>query len=204
MSVFRKLFGRAPSALDLDLAALVPHLQQAAPALEGRTIDPDLLRAQLADRYRDGGIAPMDPHKFEALASDLDAEAWRRLALAVAALELEPVRALLPRLLGERDAAAQVHEAFVDFARALPLLTMELLRKSPLRVEEFARAWAARLGATIRGETPEESREALRRLDYARLLADAERARQSAHERVEYLRKLAEEDDARVPRRGKW
>jgi hypothetical protein len=45
---------------------------------------------------------------------------------------------------------------------------------------------------------------ALDRLDYARLLNEAERARESAKERTEYLRKLQEKADRMLAPRGKW
>src|SRR5208283_4064709 len=108
-----------------------------------------------------------------------------------------------PGLLGNGGAVAQVKEAFVGLALATPLLTMTLLRQSPLRVEEFARHFLARLGTAVSGETAAQSRERLERLDYGRLLAEAERAKVSAEERMEYLRQL-QEDQARRARRGKW
>jgi hypothetical protein len=97
----------------------------------------------------------------------------------------------------------QIRTAFVGLARELPLLTMELLRQSELRIEEFARNFIARLGATVAGETPQQSRDRLHRLDYARLLEEAEQAKVSAEERMEYIRKLQEEQDKKT-RRGKW
>jgi hypothetical protein len=114
------------------------------------------------------------------------------------------VRDALPRLVGENGLARQLEEAFVGLARSTPLLTMELLRQGQLRVEEFARHFLARLGAQVAGETAAQSRERLERLDYEGLLAEAERARDSAEGRMDYLRRLQEEQDRRRPRRGKW
>jgi hypothetical protein len=144
----------------------------------------------------------MPPGDFDGLVLGLDAEAWRRLALVVAALDCDDVRRVLPGLLA-RPVEAQVRRAFVDFARSTELLTLDLLRQSPHRVEEFARGWLDRLGASVEGETEEQSRERLARLDYGRLLAEAERARQEAEGRMEYLKKLQEQAGRRA-RRGKW
>jgi hypothetical protein len=83
-------------------------------------------------------------------------------------------------------------------------LTLELLRQGPLRVEEFARHFLARLGAAVAGETPAQSRLRLQRLDYAQLLAEAERDKVSAAERMDYLRRLQEQQEQRLARRGKW
>jgi hypothetical protein len=51
-------------------------------------------------------------------------------------------------------------------------------------MEEFARRFVQGLGASIRGESAAASREALERLDYGRLLAEADRAKKAAEERA--------------------
>jgi hypothetical protein len=204
VSILDKLFRQDGPRVELDLASLLECLRRAVPVLEKRTVEPEHLRAQLADRYRDAGLDPIDPERFDALCADLDPEGWRRLALAVSVLDLPEVQKALPLLLRERDVEWQVRAAFIEHARALPLLTLEVLRKGPLRLEEFARGWLARIGAAVRDEKPEQSREALARLDYARLLAEAERARDEAKARMEYLKKLQSEDDGRRYPRSKW
>jgi hypothetical protein len=198
----RKARGRP--AVELDLPPLEAVLAATVPRLEKSAVEPDLLRARLADAYRDVPVEPPAPEAFDAQASSLEEEGWRRLALAVSTLDHAPLRAALPRLLHGSDPARQLEEGFVGLARATPLLTMELLRQGPLRLEEFARHFLARLGAQVAGETPVQSRERLERLDYEGLLAEAERAKESAAGRMEYLRKLQEEQDKRRPRRGKW
>ena len=55
----------------------------------------------------------------------------------VGAVELPAVCDALARRVAETGAARLVEEAFVGLARATPLLTMELLRQGPLRVEAF-------------------------------------------------------------------
>lgn len=201
-----KRFKGGKDRVDVQLPPLKASFAGAVPRLEGKSVEPDLVRAQLADRYRDAGLEPILPEDFDALVLKLDAEGWRRLALAASALDLEPVRTVLPRLLSlpAEGVINQVQNGFVGLAEATPLLTMELLRQSPLRVEEFARHFLARLGAAVAGETVEQSKDRLTRLDYARLLAEAERAKLSGEERLAYLRALQEEQEASRPRRGKW
>jgi len=195
---------RGRPAVEVTLPPLEAVLAAAVPCLEKVVAEPDLLRARLADAYRDGQLEPPLPETFDARTADLDAEGWRRLALAVTALDHAPLRATLPRLVRDGDTTRQMEEAFIGLALATSLLTMELLRQGPLRVEEFARQLLARLGAQVAGETVEHSRERLERLDYECLLSEAERARESAEGRMDYLRKLQEEKDRRRPRRGKW
>jgi hypothetical protein len=168
----------------------------------GQAADPDVVRARLADTLRDLEVAPIDPDEFDALARGLDDDGWGRLWLATVCArgDLD----VLGALVAARGVPAVVRDGFIGFAKSSPLLTMELLRQSSLRVEELARRWIAALGARVDGETPEVSRAALERLDYGRLLAEVDRAKMSAEERMAYLKKLQEEHDASRPRRGKW
>jgi hypothetical protein len=83
-------------------------------------------------------------------------------------------------------------------------LTLGLLGQSGLRVEELGRRLLAALGACVRGETAQASRNRLERLDYERLLAEAERAKQAAASRLEELRELQDRQEQSRPRRGKW
>jgi hypothetical protein len=204
MSLADRLFRRKGKVPELDLGDLQSHLVDAVPAYVGRTLDTDLLRARLADRCRDAGLNPLRPEEYDALASGLDGDALGRLGLLIGTLDLEVVRAALPALTAERPVCDLVAMAFTALARDTPLLTLELLRHSPLRVEEFARMFIARLGAAVSGETPRVSRERLERLDYAKLLAEAERARQAAAERMAHLQRLQDEQEQGRPRRGKW
>jgi hypothetical protein len=200
---FRKARGPG-GTVELDLDLLRARFAEGSTRLAGRAVDPDLVRARLADCSRDLGLLPLLPSEGVTRTRDLDEEGWRRLALAVSGLELPAVRQALAPASAVPGFVGQVHDALIGLARELSLLTTDLLRQGPLRVEEFARQFVTRLGALVKGEAPDESRRRLQRLDYARLLAEAERAKLSAEERMEYLRKLQEEQEARRPRRGKW
>jgi hypothetical protein len=204
MSLLDRLLGRKAEPPEVDVAALEANLGAAVARTAGRPAEPDLVRARLADGCRDAGLRPLLPHEFDRLAADLDEAAWSRLALLVGALDLDGVRAALAAKAEATVTPVLLNAAFVRPARAAALLTPELLRQAPLRVEELARRFIAALGARVRGESEQASRERLRGLDYGRLLAEAERAKQAAAGRMERLRRLQEEQEARRPRRGKW
>ncbi len=196
--------GKAPPPPALELGAVRACFAQGAVRCARKAIEPALVCARLSDHCRDAGLVPLLPEDFAERTADLDAEAWRRLALAVSALELPQVRAALPALVGEKPLGPFLDRGFFGLARELSLLTLELLQQGPLRIEELARQFIARLGATVEGENEVQSLQRLHRLDYARLLEQAERAKVSAEERVEYIRKLQEEQERQRPRRGKW
>jgi hypothetical protein len=200
----RKKGVKPPPPPELELSGLRLWFTQGVARYAGKAIEPALVRAQLADHCRDAGLAPLLPEDFAERAHGLDAEAWRRLALAVYALDLPEVRSALKTVAGPSRLGEVLDSAFFGLARELPLLTLDLLQQSPLRIEEITRQFVARLGAAVQGETEMQSQQRLIRLDYARLLEQAERAKVSAEERVEYLRKLQEEQERSRPRRGKW
>lgn len=182
---------------EIPVQLLMAQFFQQAAEMEGLEVDRDLLRARLADGYRDAEREPLEPARFDELVADLTPEDLQRMALAVTALDLSPVRD------GLRASPAPAL-AFVTISRQLPLFTLSLLRQSVLRCEEFARRLVLSLEWTVEDESAEESRERLERIDYARLCSQAERARMSAQERVEYLQKLQDEQEQSLARRGKW
>jgi hypothetical protein len=193
----------APPRVEWDLAPLVARVREAAPALEAKDVPRDLVRARLADHFRDSGIAPPVALDFEARSDGLDAEGWRCLALAAAAIDDDGAQAAIAGLAGRVPAGAHVGWEFLDLARDSAPLTVGVVRQSPVRAEEFARQLSKRLGIGIAGETDEQSRARLSAIDYKRLLAEAERAKASAEEQMERLRQRQAEADAKRRRRGK-
>jgi hypothetical protein len=187
-----------------DLARLVERIRDAAPALEAKEVEGDLVHARLADGCRDAGIAPPDPAEFSRQVGRLDMESWRRLALAVAALEEAEWWAGLAAMEDRAGVAARLAFGLPGLAREMSPLTVGLVRQSATRAEEFARDLAMYLGVGIAGETDAESRKRLHALDYRRLLAEAEQARAAAQEKMERLRKRQEEADDSRRQRGKW
>jgi hypothetical protein len=212
MGIFDRLLGRdkpaaAPAEappISVALPALLETLGAILEEMAGEAPDPDLCRARLADTLRDGGIDPPEPERFDALAAALDEGGWARLDLVTLAARRGALGEALFTLAGALGAEMVMDQGFLDFARRSPLLTLELLRQSPLRLEELARRWLASTFLLVEGETVEASRAALDRLDYARLLAEVDQAKMSAEERLAYLKKLQEAHDASLPRRGKW
>lgn len=199
MSIFDRK--RTP-AIELALPRVLEPMQEAVRGVEHAEIDAALLRAQIGDHCRDADIEPVDA--FDAAVHDLDVAAWRRLAVAVAPWREPEVKHAIVLVLRRRGAAA-VLTALLALARDHHLLTMDVLRISALRVEELARAWLKALGIAVTGETAAQSAAALDRLDYQRLLAQAEQARKAAEDRLAHLKQAQDADDqARRPRRGKW
>jgi hypothetical protein len=203
MTLVDRLFRRGGPP-QVDLSGLQVRLPAGVAWWSGRPADPDLVRARLADGCRDAGVDPPTPEEFDTRAAGLDDEAWNRLGALAFALDLQDVRAALSAGAVARPPLEILDAGFVGVARRTPLLTLELLGRSALRVEELARRLLAGLGAAVRGESPRASRERLERLDYERLLAEAERAKQSATDRIEELQRLQDQEEENRPRRGKW
>src|SRR5262249_22195165 len=153
-----------PEIPALPLAVVTGEFEELLEAYAGQAADPEVVRAQLADTLRDLEVAPLDPDAFDALAKGLDADGWGRLHLATLCARAQPH--VLGALVAARGVPAVVQGGFVGFALISPLLTMELLRQSSLRVEELARRFIMCLGVRVEGESPEVSRAALERLDY--------------------------------------
>ncbi|MBI4816551.1 MAG: hypothetical protein HY791_09840 [Deltaproteobacteria bacterium] len=202
MAWLRRLFGSEKrDRPDVDVARLIAIFERAAGHVDRVGVDSELIRARLADAYRDENIVPPSPESFDELTRGLDAEAWQRLAVLVAALDVPDVRALLSQLLPPGGAIQQLEDGFVRVSIEKSLLSLPLLRQSSVRLEELARELAAGLGARIGGETAEESETRRSQLDYARLLEQADKNREAAAEHAAYLRELNPDEPTR---RSKW
>jgi hypothetical protein len=206
VGLFDWLFGR--QHLRAPAVGLDPMMEAVAEAVGGQEeggAELALLRARLGDLCRDVGMAPAEPALLMSLCEDLDEAGLGRLAVVVAALrEVEELGEALEALCGAGAGDALVERCADIALLATAPLTLELISQSPLRVEEFARHVLARLGARVDGERVDESQARLERLDYGMLLAEAARAQESAEGRLEYLRKLQEDMEARFRPRGKW
>jgi hypothetical protein len=189
--------------VEWHLEQLVGRIRDEAPALEARDIDAAMVQARLADHYRDLWLPPPDVDVFALQTADLDVEGWRRLALAVATLDDEGLRAALPAIAPRIPVATQVESGFLGVARETAPLTVALVRQSAIRAQEFGRHLAMRLGVGIAGESIEQSRALLDSLDYKRLLSEAELAKAAAREKMEQLRQKQREADLLRRRRGK-
>jgi hypothetical protein len=205
MALVDRIFRRGGAGPpEVDLPALQACLTAGVVWWVGRPPDPDLVRARLADGCRDAGLDPPTLEAVTAMVARLDDEGWQRLAVLTGALDVKDVRDALAVLTAAQPPGELLEIAFVVLARSASLLTLELLRQSPLRVEELARRFLARLGAAVRGESKSESCERLKRLDYERLLAEAERAKTAAADRLQELQRRQDEQEQMRSRRGKW
>lgn len=204
MSIFDRFRGNKDARIEVALPVAVSAVGAAVPVFEGRDVDAALVRARLADLCRDADVEPVEPAAFDASTHELAPEGWRRLAVLTAALDQAELWAAVGAA-ARRRSAVDVIGALVTTARERGLLDLEVLRKSPFRVEELTRAALEGARVAVVGESREQSRVALERLDYARLLAEAEVARRAAEDRMKALKKAQEEEDKkRRAGRGKW
>lgn len=187
---FREKGGR----VEVALVPLRDAVRAAAVSLGGAAIPSALVSARLADRVRGARGEPLHPDLVAQHTAALDAEGWRRLVVASAALAAMPLPAMIA-------GGSPVQTACVSVSAQNPLLTIPLLAATPLRCEEFARKLAAQSGVAIAGEDEKVSLAQLERLDYGRLLAEGERAAKDAEAR---LKALEEKRAQQGPRRGKW
>ena len=204
MSIFDRLRGLRPRP-SVTLAPAVEALGAAVVTHESREVDDLLLRARVADRCRDADVEPLPPTDMDVRVSALDDEARRRFAALVDAFEHPSLAPAFASALQSQGPATPVGLGLIDTSARRSLLTMSTLRKSAMRVEELLRAALAAADIGVAGESPEQSKAALERLDLARVQRLADQAKASAAERMEKLKAAQEaEDAARNPRRGKW
>jgi hypothetical protein len=173
-----------PESVPVDLGALMMAIGRVLGELDPAALDADVARAKIADRMRALDIEPLDPLEIDSLATGLDRGGWERVGLLALAVERGGLAEAAQKRIFDGRTRTAVKDGFVEAARATPLLTLELLRSGPLRVEELARRFVLGLGASILGEPLETSKKALERLDYGRLVAEAERAKKAAAERA--------------------
>ncbi|MDF1667340.1 MAG: hypothetical protein P1V97_36680 [Planctomycetota bacterium] len=193
---------KSEALIDLDLLTLL--FENEILRIRSTEPRPALIRARLADGFRSVGLSPLAPNLFDSETESFDEEAWRRLALSVSCLDDEDISWGIFACSERKSVKSLVLDGFIHLARERVALTMDLLYESELRMEEYARHMAGELGLMILGESEDESAKIRYRLDYARLLEEADKARLSAQERIEYLQKLQEEEQAKRAPRGKW
>ena len=168
-----------PASVPVDLPALLEALRMTLDEIDAAALDADVVRAKLADICRGLSITPLDALMFEQHTADLDRGGWDRAGLLVLVMERGALGEGLRKVLTGRLQRA-VRGGLYEASRGSPLLTLDLLRSAPLRLEELARRFVLGLGASVAGESLEASKKALERLDYSRLLAEADRAKRAA------------------------
>jgi len=189
--------------VNLDL--LIITLGRAAGEWESRPVSGELIRARMADACRDAAVRPISAAGFAHRWENLDDGQQRRFAVLVAALDVEEVGARLPALSHSAEFRDEPLERVHSLATGLGLLTVDVVRQSDVRLEELARHFCSSWEVRIADESADESARRLHEIDFSRLMAEAEAAWTSAEDRMAYLRKLQEAQEAtRRPRRGKW
>ena len=177
--------------MSFDLATLQEALRAMALDAWGETVSTELVSARLMDGLRDLGVTPLKDKELKEISKTFDIESWRRLSLIVRALrELPELAKEAAPLLRQRT----VQQAFFDFAvRDTQLLTIELLLKSPFRIEELARKWVRAIGGQIAGETQEESDARVKRIDFGGVLKNLEAAEKDRQARQQKLKEIEAE-----------
>jgi hypothetical protein len=171
-----------PESVPVPLDSLMATMVEVLGEFDASVADLDVARAKWADVCRDLSMDPLDPLEMDGLTSNFDRGAVQRLALIVVLLERRAIpREMLTNVLTRRLRTA-TKRGIVEPAQVSQLVTLELLTQSPLRREELARRVILGFGASVRGEKLSESRAALERLDYGRLMEESNRARRVLRE----------------------
>lgn len=171
------------------LPRLTEDLRLLALDLSGQEPEPELIGARLMDGLRDAGVTPLVSAAFTEATSAFRTPEWQRLDLLARTFRETAVKPLVAESL--KKSPERVAAAFLLFCtREAQLLTLELLLKSPFRIEELARKWVAALGGTIQGETEKESRKQLERLDFGGVLKNLEAADKDRAARIQKMKEL--------------
>jgi hypothetical protein len=185
-------------SVSFDLAALTEQIRLATLDIAGREPDPALLAARLMDGFDDAKLARPTADQWKAATKEFDKEAWNRMAILVRLFRDTALKDPITQALAGKPGA----DTFAGFCSGMArLLTVELLQKSPFRVEELARKWAHALGASIQGESAGESKQKMERLDFGGVLknlqaADADRAARVKKLQEIEARRLKEQQEA--------
>lgn len=190
-------------AWDIALAANI--IAEAAAVVLANELDMALIEAQLADHYRDAGIAPLEPAQMRVETAKMSPADWQRLAIMAALLAEPELRAALPAVSQRLHVREQI-DGLVRVAQALQPLELRALAASMVRAEELARRAARALDIDIAGESRGESAARLAKIDYTRLLSSVGTAKAAADAQLAELLRLQEAEDNRIARRqrGKW
>lgn len=168
-----------PESTPVPLDSVIATIAEVLGEYDPSAADLDVARAKWADVCRDLMLQPLDPLEMDGLTPHFDRGAVERMSLVVMVLERGGVtRDVLARILQGRLRTA-TKGGIVDPAQTSQYVTLELLGQSPLRREELARRIILGFGASIRGEKLVDSRAALERLDYGRLMEESNRARRA-------------------------
>lgn len=179
--------------MSFELGKLQESLRALALDAWGEEVSSELVIARLMDGLRDAGLPVMKDKAINDATRGFDQETWRRLGIVVRVFREEPsLKREIDACLRAKPTA--VSEAFFSFAaRDTQLLSLELLLKSPFRIEELARKWVRALGGAVAGETAEDSDARVKRIDFGGVLKNLEAAEKDRVARQEKLKAMEAE-----------
>lgn len=191
----------ANDPFDVDFCMSI--VNNCATQWENRDVEPELECARLCDRLRDAEVRPPALDEFDVATTHLTDDDWRRFAMCTQLIANHDPQTVSVLCEGN---SRHILRQFVEIAMEKRTHTMELLRQSDIRQEEFVRTFAAKFQWPITDEEDAESKERLGQIDYARLLKEADEAKGNAQERMAYLQQLQKQESMRQARRrrGKW
>lgn len=180
------------------MAVSIPHLREQLAATPIVSPYPyDLAVAIVCDTFRMASQRPPSQAEWEQLEkwvkNPLFQEQVGMLAHVLVASDLRKKTVLY--LTPDRPPLARLQQFFEE----VHPLTAEMVRSNAFRQEEFLRKWAAALGADIEGETPRESAQRLKDLDYRQAVTDlrnVEEARRKEADRRQKMLQEAQRKDA--------
>lgn len=171
------------------LPPLFDEVRAAAMELNGQEIDAALVAARLVDGLRDAQLPVPAASEWHERTGALVADEWARVEILTRLLREGSQAAEVAAAL--REDPKRIMSAFPEFCSGeARLLTLELLLKSPFRVEELVRKWIRALGGRIDGENEKESRERLERLDFGGVLNNLKAADADREVRMKKLKEL--------------
>jgi len=175
--------------VDFDLAALTEEIHQLALEISGQEPDAPLVAARLCDGLRDAKAMAPSSSAWAQATENFQSDTWQRLTILVRLFRETSAGAAVARCLRER--ALEPLDVFALFCnREAKLLTLDLLLKSPFRVEELARKWIHVLQGSVSGEAEEDSHARLLRLDFGDVLKSLDAADRDRAVRVKKLKEL--------------
>ena len=190
---------RTVEPINLDL--LIANLGQAIDFWQFQPQPQLLTRARYADCCRNCELAPVNETTFESVWKNFDENSQQRFSLVLSGFELESPQAALRQIGDAQKGLNRIVELAADHKQ----LTLDVIEKSDVRLEELARHFCAKWQLPIEDESETASAQRLHEIDFGRLMREADAAKSSAEDRLAYLRKLQEEqEETRRPRRGKW
>ena len=174
-------------AARIKLERLLDRLVDELDLLSVDGVEPELIVARLADRYRDLGIEFVSTSTIATLTRGFVSDSYKRLALLLSVLELSPIKERLSKL----SVSHQLRNVLFRFCNDQTDLTIESMSQSPERLEEFARSFLVYANIGIQGESTDTSRKRLSRIDSRRI----RKARAEAKAWAEEQQQLPEDLD---------